>query len=189
MAEADKLVTFKEWVNAHSDVLYGYTLKHGFDEHSAKDLLQETFFAAWRGMDGYDGRASVRNWLFVILKNKITDHFRRVAGKANMELIYADHNDHAFFDELEHWRHGAYPQTYNVDFTNKVESADFYRVFTGCSSKLKQIYSAVFVMKYVDDKSSEEICKELGITSSNYWVILHRAKVQLRACLEKHWLK
>ena len=44
-------------------------------------------------------------------------------------------------------------------------------------------------MKYIDDCDSEKICKELSITPSNYWVILHRAKVQLRACLEKNWDK
>jgi RNA polymerase sigma-70 factor (ECF subfamily) len=164
-------------------------MKHGFDDQNAKDLIQDTFLSAWRAMDNYRKQSSVRNWLFVILKNKITDHFRKAVNRVSIESLEAEHNDHTFFDEHEHWKVGMYPKEWSVNFNNPAEVRDFQLIFKSCSGKLKAIQSVVFVMKYVDELESEKICKDLGITSSNYWVILHRAKVQLRACLEKNWLK
>jgi DNA-directed RNA polymerase specialized sigma24 family protein len=76
-----------------------------------------------------------------------------------------------------------------VNFSNTVETKEFYQAFHGCSKKLKELQSTVFVMKYVDGLESEEICRELSLSSSNYWVLIHRAKVQLRACLEKNWMQ
>ncbi|MEO7530302.1 MAG: sigma factor-like helix-turn-helix DNA-binding protein, partial [Sediminibacterium sp.] len=61
-------------------------------------------------------------------------------------------------------------------------------VLDGCKRKLQQVQQAVFSMKYMEDLDSTEICKALGITSSNYWVLIHRAKLQLRTCLEKNWI-
>lgn len=179
---------FSSWVKEHADVLYQYTLKHGFDEQSAKDIIQDTFLSAWHGMDNYRAHASVRNWLFVILKNKITDHFRKTVNRINVQSLNVDYDDHSFFDEDDHWKEGMHPTQWSVNFNNPAEVNDFRQIFNGCTRKLKQIQMLVFNMKYVDNIQSEIICKEIGISSSNYWVILHRAKVQLRACLEKNWL-
>jgi RNA polymerase sigma-70 factor (TIGR02943 family) len=185
----DRQVIFRQWMNEHADVLYRYALRCLSDEALCKDMLQETFLAAWRNMDRYKGEASVKNWLFVILKSKLTDHFRKQHSKATMEAIYLEHNDHSFFDEEDHWRKGMYPKQWSVNFTNTAETKEFYKVFHGCSRKLKELQNTVFVMKYVDGLESEEICRELSLSSSNYWVLIHRAKVQLRACLEKNWIQ
>lgn len=172
----------------HADTLYRYSLRCLNNEELCKDMIQETFLAAWRNMDNYRSEASVKNWLFVILKSKITDHFR----KAHTQLVGSiteEHNDHIFFDEHDHWRKGMYPKQWSVDFSNNIESKEFLKVFQSCGRKLKELQNTVFVMKYVDGLESEEICKELSLTASNYWVLIHRAKVQLRACLEKNWVK
>ena len=179
---------FRQWVEAHADPLYHYSLKHVFDDDLAKDLVQETFLAAWRNMSGYKGEASVKNWLFLILKSKITDHFRKSSTKHEVALAHKEGENSHFFDEEDHWRKGYYPQPWQVDFSNATEAKEFYQVFQSCGKKLKQLQNSAFVMKYVDGLKSEEICKVLGITASNYWVLLHRAKVQLRACLEKNWM-
>jgi RNA polymerase sigma-70 factor (ECF subfamily) len=186
--ETDKQATFKTWVAAHADILYSYAVHHGFHEEGAKDIVQETFLSAWRAMDGYTGKVSVKNWLFVILKSRISDHFRKKSNKLALETVQQEYNDHAYFDEDDHWREGVYPKEWQVNFSDPLEVKDFYKVFRSCSGKLKEIQNTVFIMKYVDEMDGDEICKDLGITASNYWVILHRAKVQLRACLEKNWL-
>lgn len=188
MPQTNNQDVFSNWVDDHSDVLYYYALKHGLGEQDAKDVLQETFFSAWRSMESYKGQSSVRNWLFAILKNKITDHFRKAVNKINFQSLEKEYNDHTFFDEHDHWKEGMHPNQWSVNFNNPAEVNDFRRIFTNCTNRLKQIQHIIFVMKYVDNLESEKICKELGITASNYWVILHRAKVQLRACLEKNWL-
>ncbi|TAH09832.1 MAG: DUF1492 domain-containing protein [Sphingobacteriia bacterium] len=61
-------------------------------------------------------------------------------------------------------------------------------ILAKCKTKLKEIQAAVFNLKYIEDLTSEEICKELNITASNYWVLIHRAKIQLRSCLESNWM-
>lgn len=188
MIYTDKQETFKRWVTDYSDALYAYSVNHGFDTEGAKDMVQETFLSAWRTMDGFHGKASAKNWLFIILKSRIADYFRNVANRFSTNSMAQKDQDYAFFDDEEHWQKGFYPQDWQVNLSDQIERKDFHSVFSGCSSKLKEIHSAVFVMKYIDDKTSDEICKDLAITASNYWVILHRAKVQLRACLEKNWL-
>ena len=188
MTQTNNQNVFSSWVNDHSDVLYYYAVKHGLSDQDAKDIVQETFLSAWRGFDNYREQSSVRTWLVAILRNKITDHFRKAMNKVSFQSLESEYNDHAFFDEYDHWKEGMHPRQWSVDPTNPAEINDFRRIFTNCTAKLKQVQNIVFIMKYVDDLESEQICKELGITSSNYWVILHRAKVQLRACLEKNWL-
>jgi RNA polymerase sigma-70 factor (ECF subfamily) len=185
----EKETIFRTWVSKHSDALYRFALQRLQEEDLCKDLVQEAFLAAWRNLDGYKGEASVKNWLFVILKSKITDHYRKAHTRMEVETVRQEHNDQTFFDEEEHWRKGAYPQHWSVNVSNQVEAKEFQQVFRSCGKKLKEIQNAVFVMKYVDGMNSDEIRKELGLTSSNYWVLLHRAKVQLRACLEKNWIQ
>lgn len=172
------------WVNEYSEALFNYCLQRTNDRDTANDLVQETFLSAWRAVDGYSGEASVKTWLFTILKNKIIDHYRKMSKRQTASLF----NDaDPFFDEGNHWRDGVCPKDWGSDAQDKVEAKEFYVVFDGCKSKLKEIQSAVFTMKYLDGLDSEEICKVLELTSSNYWVLIHRAKTQLRACLEMNW--
>ena len=172
------------WVNDYSDVLYGYVVQRVKDPDTAKDLLQETFLAAWRNVDKYNGEASVKTWLFTILKNKIIDHYRKISGTYTEELVHDDTDSNAFFDNTGHWAKGSYPS----DWGNiPVESKEFFAILQKGIKMLKDIQAAVFSMKYLDDMESEEICKVLNITPSNYWVLIHRAKVQLRVYLESNW--
>lgn len=179
----EKEEMFKCWVQDYSDMLFSHTLLRGFDYDSGRDLVQDTFYSAWKNMDGFEGKASVKNWLFVILKNKITDHFRKTSAHTNVTISEKDYQ----FDDAGHWAKGFYPKELTIDPEDSSAQADFHRILEGCSAKLNDIQKNVFFMKYMDDLSSDDICLQLSITSNNYWTILHRAKVQLRACLEKNW--
>lgn len=174
---------FKTWVLTYSDMLYSYACLKGFDHDGAKDLVQETFFAAWRAVDEFEGRASVKNWLFVILKNKITDHYRKVLQHRTFDISEHDH----YFDETGHWAKSVFPRALVIDPSAEADSNDFHRILESCSTKLNTMQKAVFWMKYVDDMESTAICGQLAISANNYWTTLHRAKVQLRACIEKNW--
>lgn len=183
----DKESLFRSWVHAHSDALHAYARQRGFDEASARDLLQDTFLAAWRGADTYRGEASVRNWLFTILKNRITDRYRRSATRPVVEALTAEGGDDAFFDADGHWAKEVYPRPFSADA--RVEQKDFQRVLGGCRARLKELQNHVFALKYLEGFDSERICGLLNLTAANYWVLLHRAKVQLRACLQKNWIQ
>lgn len=173
------------WVKEYSDILYRYALPRVNDADTAKDLVQETFLAAWRNLDNFKGEISEKNWLFTILKNKIIDHFRKASTRLTDSLPgVADEEN--YFDEEEHWIKNTTPQDWNVTDA-VVDKKEFYDVLTRCRNKLKEIQNTVFSLKYLEGLESEEICKALNITASNYWVLIHRAKLQLRACLEKNW--
>ena len=145
---------FKQWVNDYSDILYGYILKRGFDSETAKDLVQETYLAAWRNMNNYKAEASVKNWLFVIVKSKMTDHYRKSANKVMADAIQVENDESVFFDEHDHWAKGVYPQEWSVNFSSTIEVKEFYEVINSCKNKLKEIQQTVFVMKYMEDQES-----------------------------------
>lgn len=181
------LLNPNKWVDLYADALYSYTLPRVNDAALAEDLVQETFLSAWKARDGFKGDASEKSWLFTIIKNKIIDHYRKKAKDIVQPVADKDHSD-SFFDEAEHWTQEDKPGEWGIDFNDALVNKDFYRVLEACKKKLQQIQQSVFVMKYMEDLDSAEICKALGITASNYWVLIHRAKLQLRTCLEKNWI-
>jgi len=174
-----------KWVHDYSDMLYRYALPRVNDSNVAKDLVQDTFLAAWRNHDSFKGEISEKNWLFTILKNKIIDHYRKASTRLTESL---PESGEPFFDEEEHWQQQTGPKDWGIDYNQPVERKEFYDVLNRCKKKLKDIQATVFSMKYLDGMDSEEICKVLNITPSNFWVLMHRAKLGLRACLEKNWV-
>jgi RNA polymerase sigma-70 factor (TIGR02943 family) len=175
-----------DWISNYADLLYAYAKPRVNDAQVAEDLVQETFLSAWRAKDGFKGEASEKNWLFTILKNKIIDHYRKKAKEIVQTGTASDATD-IFFDQHEHWTKNDEPLNWTAASDN-MNQKEFYTVFEKCKQKLQQLQQNVFVMKYMDDLDADEICKALGITSSNYWVLIHRAKLGLRACLEKNWI-
>lgn len=179
-------VNIEVWVQEYSDLLFGYASSRVQDHETARDLLQETFLSAWRNRDNYRGEVSVKNWLFTILRSRIIDHYRKVSTQ-KVDGHWSGPDD--FFDDEEHWKEGHHPREIVVDPREQMEMADLGKIVKACGSKLKASQYAVFTMKYVDGMESDEICRLVGISPSNFWVLVHRAKLQLRACLEKNWLK
>jgi len=70
-----------------------------------------------------------------------------------------------------------------------LEKKEFWEVFQKCQEKLPQTSSDAFTLKEVDKMSGKEICEILNITQANFWVLLHRARLQLRKCLEDNWFE
>lgn len=173
-----------KWVDNYADALYAYTMARVNDMQLAEDIVQNTFLSAWKGRDTYKGQASEKNWLYAILKNKIVDHFR----KQSTGSLTLDAGKEGQYFEDGHWTEAAAPKEWGQYTEQPVEKKEFYSVLEKCKQKLKNIQQAVFVMKYMEDAEAEDICKVLNITSSNYWVLIHRAKLQLRKCLEKNWI-
>jgi RNA polymerase sigma-70 factor (TIGR02943 family) len=174
----------EKWIDNYADILYGFTLSRIADKHHAEDIVQSTFLSAWKARTTYNQEASEKNWLFAICRNKIIDYYRK---STNVSMITIEGDQ--YFDSSGHWTAEARPKSWGQSYDHPGEQTEFYKVLAICSSKLKAIQQKVFSLKYMDDMSSEEICQLLGISSSNYWVLIHRAKLQLRACLEKNWVQ
>lgn len=175
------------WVDNYGDMLFSFVASRVSDKEVAKDIVQDVFLSAWKAREGYKGEASEKNWLFTITRNKIIDHYRK---SANNPVVSIDEDgENSFFDSENnyHWTKDNKPKDWGVNYTDTIETKEFYKVLSGCKDGLQEQQQAVFVMKHMEDLSTKDICKVLNISSSNYWVLMHRAKLQLRKCIEKNW--
>ena len=94
-----------------------------------------------------------------------------------------------FFDGATgHWKAAHRPKAFGPEAYDPIRAKEFNTILLACMKKLPAVWSAVFNMKHIEGYATEIICKELAITPSNFWVIIHRTKVNLRACLQKTWL-
>ena len=185
----------QKWIERYADLLFGYAYPRVNRQDVAEDLVQDTFFSALKAQDTFRHDSSEKTWLIAILKRKIIDYYRKKSTQNELNVLTeANGNDgfmNHFFEQEEkydgHWTDGSAPKNWRKDFETKVESDEFYDVLRKCLGKLPEKWSAAFTLKNMDDLESDEICKELEISPSNYWVIMHRAKLQLRECMEKNW--
>lgn len=189
MEETKNILQPTAWVEQYADLLFKFAVSRINNTETAKDLVQDTFLSALKTLHTFRGEMSEKNWLFIILKNKIIDYYRSKATQSITELNKYLEEAESFFDEDENWKESAKPKQWGIDYSQNIETKEFYEILEKCKNKLAELQNAVFTLKYLDDKNSDEICKELNISSSNYWVLIHRAKLQIRQCLEKNWFK
>ena len=177
------------WVNQYADALFRYAIVRVNDREAARDLVQETFLSALQNLASFKGESSEKTWLTAILKNKIIDRYRRAATSM---VALSDPADAAeldqFFDEEGEWKSSAGPSDWSASPHEQYRSKEFHEILRKCLATLKAQWRSIFTLKYLEEMDSEDICKELGISASNYWVIMHRAKLMLRRCVEKNWL-
>lgn len=175
------------WLDAHGDALYRFALQRVREPALAEDLVQDTLLAALRARAGFAAQASERTWLIAILKNKIIDHYRR-AGRESPLPEHLDPDeavDALFRDEPDgHW---AEPPSSWPRPDTALEQAEFWRVFQECLDALPARQSQAFVLSEIDGLTTAELCKLFGASTSNMWVLLHRARLRLRGCLESRW--
>lgn len=181
----------KMWVSNYADYLYNYVITRINDEDTARDLVQETFLAALEKLHKFEGRSSERTWLTAILKNKVIDIYRKKSSGLNrkIEVDHEVHEKDEFFDEEDgHWKTEHQPQIFGIEEYDPLVNKEFNHILQQCMQKLPSLWLSVFTMKHMDDQETEFICSELRVTPSNFWVIIHRTKVNLRACLQKKWI-
>ena len=180
----------KKWVEVHADYLFRYAITRVRDEDSSRDLVQETFLSALKAMDRFQGKSSERTWLTGILKHKIIDTYRKQSSGLKNENLNerAGEEVEDFFDSADgHWKSEHAPQSFGA-LIDPLQEKEFNRILLSCMQRLPALWASVFSMKHIDEKETEMILAELRLTSSNFWVIIHRTKLNLRACLQKNWL-
>jgi RNA polymerase sigma-70 factor (ECF subfamily) len=158
------------------------------DAALAEDVVQETLVAALSARDGFSGRSSVKTWLTGILKHKIVDAIRQRQRQPIVLASFEEETDLEDFDPMFKDNGGwAAPPSDWGDPENALARREFMDVMQLCLDKLPPNTARVFVMREVMELESEEICKELAITANNLWVILYRARMALRQCLQQNW--
>jgi RNA polymerase sigma-70 factor (TIGR02943 family) len=182
---------FNLWVEKYSDALYSWALHKTSDQALAEDLVQDTFLAAHQAAGSFEGKSSAKTWLFSILNHKILDHYRSKSRKSmhftSEQSGNRDTSLEGTFVEDGHWMVSERPQAWDTDDSHLLDSPDFQKILADCLGKLPDNWSSVMHLKFLDEKEGTKICQDLNISPSNFWQILHRAKLQLRKCLETNW--
>lgn len=181
-----ELQDIDHWLARHGDMLFRYALVQVRNEEVAKDLVQETLLAAWKGRAGFEGRSAEKTWLVAILKNKLADHFRLSAR----EQLFAAPPEPESEAEDDYFAEDGHFSVSPAAWGNPercLQDAQFWNAFASCLERLQPAQRSVFVMREVHGEDSAAICKELEITASNLWVLLHRARLKLRQCMEVQW--
>ena len=158
------------------------------DGDLAEDVVQETLVAALASRDGFSGRSSVKTWLTGILKHKIVDAIRQRQRQPVVLATFEEEIDLEEFDPMfkDNGAWDAPPADWG-DPENALSRHEFMGILEVCLEKLPPNTARVFMMREVMELESDEICKELTITANNLWVILYRARMALRQCLEQNW--
>jgi len=161
------------------------------DAALAEDVVQDTLAAALTAQGGFTGKSTVKTWLTGILKHKIIDAIRRKQREPLLASTFDDECDIEDLDGLFKAPFGAWdsPPAEWGDPEQALNRSQFFDIMDFCLEKLPPNTARVFMMREVMGLESDEICKELAITANNLWVILYRARMSLRECLEQNWFK
>jgi len=176
------------WVGLyHKDLLRWAEYKVS-DKENAKDLVQDTFLAAYNGIKRFKGESNPRTWLFQILNHKIID-FYRTKSKNSFPLDEGSAFEltGTLFDRHQNWEVNGFESNWEVG--NLFDNPEFEKGFSDCMLDLPVSWSKILSDKYLFEKKTVEVCQENGITPTNYWQILHRAKLLMKKCLENMWSK
>lgn len=178
-----------QWLPLYGDELYRFARSRVNDDETAEELVQTTLLNALDALANFRGEASERTWLFTILRRNLIDHYRRQARHPTLSLdtVTPDGATEAtfFHPENGHWREEQYPEAWQRADAS-LEAEDAQLALRRCQERLTPQQAAVFTLRFVDELPTETICAELGLSAANYWVIIHRTKLQLRRCLERH---
>ena len=181
----DKMQLSK-WVDDFTGDLYQRALHKTGDPHLASDLVQDTFMAAAESLQNFRNDSSPKTWLFSILNRKIIDHYR---SKYRQTVKVEPSTFSLFFNEGGDWNKSKMPEEWGDDKPHLLDNEEFLSVLKKCFELLPEKWNACMKLKYFMNKKGEEICKELDISPSNLWQMMHRAKLKLRDCVETNWIK
>lgn len=173
-------INIDDLVEEHSDYLLSFAMSKLHDLELAKDLVQDSLLSAITKIDTFKKESKLRTWLTSILNRKIIDHWRKA------ETRYTDPVSE-FFDQEDKHHHWILDKgskdLNNIEAT--IEKEETLQELAECIDKLPDQWKGIVTQKYLEEQKGDEICKEFNITSSNLWVIIHRAKLLLRDCLSQ----
>jgi len=175
-----------DWVDAHGDYLFNFAIGQVRDSSVAEDLVQETFLTAFKARDRFTGKSSERTWLVGILRHKIYDHLRHACREraVRADAAPARHDDEAW-DDTVLWLHDVAAECQSP--TRRLELEEFRVNLEMALGHLPPRVAQVFQLYEIEERSNSEVCERLNISESNLWVMLHRARKQLRQQLGGWW--
>lgn len=153
----------------------------GFTAEDAEDVVQDVFVTLLRRADSFEGRSQLRTWLFGILHRKALESRRAAAH----DLAASDPIDETFESRFN--LNGSWLRP-PADIEELMQSAEIGAMISRCMEGLGPLQREVFVLREVQGFTTTEICGMLALTAGNVGVLIHRARVRLRECLEARGL-
>ncbi|MDO9955807.1 sigma-70 family RNA polymerase sigma factor [Glaesserella parasuis] len=158
------------------------------DQSLAEDMVQEALSSAYQYADKFLGEASLKTWIFAILKNKIIDNLRqRQKWVTESDLEYDNiHLAEQIFKQGK-WDDNAFQPSEWQGVEQSLYRKEFWIIFEYCLNQLPAIQARVFMMRHHLELDSQMICQECDISASNLHTLLYRARLQLQVCLSQKW--
>jgi RNA polymerase sigma factor (sigma-70 family) len=172
----EKISTIEKWVYQYGDGLFSWAMSKTKSKELSEDLVQETFISGFKSFDKFENRSNPKTWLIAILNNKIIDHYRKKSN-VSADTMFNQNNFWTSDLQLDFW----------TEEENLLENEKFEQNLLQCLNELPEKWNLALTYKYLTNKKASEICKELDITTTNYWQIVHRAKLLLKKCVETKW--
>ncbi len=156
------------------------------NEAWAEDAVSETVVAALEKPHSFSGQSQLKTWLVGVLKHKLIDQIRRHGREISLTRDDGDEQDldDLLFKADGHWREA--PKDWGSPEAS-LGQRQFFEVLEACVEHLPGQQGRVFMMREWLELEADEICNQLGISSTNLWVLLHRARLRLRECLQLRW--
>ena len=180
-----KPILGSDWVDAHADYLFNFAIGQVRDVSVAEDLVQDTFLAAVKAQNSFGGKSSERTWLVGILRHKIYDHLRRTCRERAVRHDPTPRADEESWEESALWLHDVAAKTQLP--SRRIELEEFRTNLEMALGKLPPRIAQVFQLYQIEERPNREVCEQLNISESNLWVMLHRARKQLREHLDGWW--
>ncbi len=184
---------FDELVNKHHSALIRMALGHVADREVAEEVVQDTWMAVIEGLARFEGRSSLRTWIFGILIHKAKD--RGVREKRHTTFSEFDsHNDDneeavdpSRFHQSGEWAgHWAFPpQPWDDQTPEKLlASRQAVNTMNKAIDSLPRTLKDVLILRDIKGIEAKEVCELLKITETNLYVRLHRARERVRVAVE-----
>ena len=177
----------EKWVELYSDYLYGFAMSRLRNPEAASDCVQDTFLAGIKALERFDGSRDIKFWLRGIMRNKIVDQIRK-SVKENKVAI--ENEDEEILESFWFKYSGiatTNPDPWQFNPRKYYDNSEFWVVFQDCIDQVKDPARQAFVLRVLEDQTTEEVCKVMDITPNYLWVLLHRAREQLKTLLEARW--
>ena len=178
-----------QWVELYGDYLYGFAMSRLRDPEAANDCVQDTLLAGIKALKSFDGSRDIKFWLRGIMRNKIVDQIRKSVREHKVDI---ESEDEALLESFWFKYSGiatTNPAPWEFNPRKHYDNGEFWQVFEKCIQKVKDPARQAFVLRVLEDQTTEEVCKVMDITPNYLWVLLHRARSQLKILLEERWTR
>lgn len=169
------------WVERYGDVLFAFAVSKLKNRDSAEDVVQETFVGALKTLGHSNREGSEGAWLMGILKNKVVDRIR-INARSGLSLEGEDNVVDSLFDDRGKWSRSARKSARLT--LDSIEQEEFREILAHCLKGLPTNQSSAFILREIQEQNSDDVCKVLGVSATNLWVLMHRARLRLAECIK-----